>query len=51
MSCTNTLSGISNFYTAEFNAALDPEATFCVFEKFHNILVAPFDLFYAIKPQ
>jgi inosine-uridine nucleoside N-ribohydrolase len=51
MSCTNTLTGINAFYAAEFNAALDPEAAYCVFEKFNNILMVPFDIFYSFVAE
>lgn len=39
MSCSDTLAGLHTFYTAEFNAGLDPEAAYVIFEKFKNILL------------
>lgn len=43
MGCSDTLAGLHDFYTAEFNIGLDPEAGYVVFEKFKNIILCSLD--------
>lgn len=43
MGTSDTLAGLHDFYTAEFNIGLDPEAGHVLFQKFKNIIVCSLD--------
>lgn len=43
MGTSDTLAGLHDFYTAEFNIGLDPEAGHVLFHKFKNIIVCSLD--------
>lgn len=43
MGTSDTLAGLHDFYTAEFNIGLDPEAAHVLFHKFKNIVVSSLD--------